>query len=1041
MSGRLETSRFRCICIFTVCFALMLGALALSADRTGATATVTSESVGNPLTAYRPKASYDQYLDRFAGAARPPLEVDVPVWNVSSAEGDVEIVTNLGDYAGEAVLTGETGYVEWEFEVPEAGFYNIELTYYPAAGRGIAIQREIQINGEELFAGADTLVFHRVWTDEGPYIIDTAGNHIRPRQVEAPAWQTVLLRDSIRYEDEPYRFYFEEGINRLRLVALAEPMAIAGLRLLQDEVPPSYDEVARKYEAQGYRPIRDVFIKIQGEDANTRSDPSLSAVFDQGDPTVEPYHPAQIRLNSIGGHRWQYAGDWITWEFEVPEDGLYQIALKAKQDLYRGTYSTRTVLLDGEVPFRELQNVEFGYSSRYQMRVLGDADDEPFYFYLTRGRHTLTLEVSLGRVAPILKMAEESLYNLNTIYRRIIMITSGNPDPLRSYQLEKRIPGLIESLKEQIEIVGMMARDFEEVTGERGGHSAVLRDLQRLLQRMVDRPHAIPRVLAEYRDAIGSLGTWVVSTRNQPLQIDYIIVASAEQQLPRAKPTHLETLIHEIKAFAASFFHDYTGVPDISATAGLGALATQAPQRPLKVWLGSGRDQALVLKQMIEDSFTPETGIPVKLELITNMGSLLVPATIAGTGPDVALGAANMELAFRGAVVDLTQFEDFEEVAARFKRSALAPFRFRDQVFALPETQSFPMLFYRKDILAELGLDLPQTWDDVYMMIPELQKRNLEFGLGPDINTYLMFLYQKGVPIYKEDGILTNLESEAAIATFREMTDLFVVYDLPLTFDFLNRFRIGEMPIAVQDYTVFNVLSVFAPELRGEWGFAPVPGRLEPDGTINRTVPSDQNTTTGSIIMAGGMEAEAWEFLKWWTRADSQLRFGREMEALMGAAARYSTANVEALQQLPWTAEQRRQLNEQWDWVEGVPPVIGGYYVTRQFDWLFRAIVLDFQPVRDSVLDYAREIHKEIERKRLEFRLETDYEKLDPRWKELYWDHYTHLYRLDWETQVIDELERLPRYDHLGIGLPQAAGKEAQGLDVKGPAHDGEGSS
>ena len=114
-----------------------------------------------------------------------------------------------------------------------------------------------------------------------------------------------------------------------------------------------------------------------------------------------------------------------------------------------------------------------------------------------------------------------------------------------------------------------------------------------------------------------------------------------------------------------------------------------------------------------------------------------------------------------------------------------------------------------------------------------------------------------------------------------------------------------------------------------------------------------------------------------------------------GAAARYATANVEAMQQLPWRVEEREALNLQWDWVEGIPPVIGAYYVTRQFDWLFRAVVLQNEPVRESVLDYTREINRELERKRAELGFETELEQLDPRWRELFWEHYTHIHRLD----------------------------------------------
>ena len=69
----------------------------------------------------------------------------------------------------------------------------------------------------------------------------------------------------------------------------------------------------------------------------------------------------------------------------------------------------------------------------------------------------------------------------------------------------------------------------------------------------------------------------------------------------------------------------------------------------------------------------------------------------------------------------LTQFPDFEEVAGRFHESALLPYRYEKGVFALPEQQNFPVMFYRKDILEELDLEPPKTWDEVYYVISVLK--------------------------------------------------------------------------------------------------------------------------------------------------------------------------------------------------------------------------------------------------------------------------------------------------------------------------------
>lgn len=970
---------------------------------------------------YMRRESYDQYLATYKDAINPDHDVIIPGGEYWIAEEEVEVLHNPYGYEGDALLTGERGAVEWLVFVPEPGLYNVEVTYYPVTGRNTAIEREIQVNRQSLFDGADYLVLPRVFGDDGPFLKDAAGNEIRPRQVEKPQWQSIALGDSLGYHTEPYQFYFNAGFNTIKLIGRAEPVIIGHLRLYQKEAPRPYAEIAQDYDQSAVNSLKDVFVKIQGQDAVYRSSPALFAIFDQGDPTTEPYHPAEIRLNSIGGYRWQNVGEWIAWEVDVPKSGYYQIAIKGKQNVSRGLFSNRKLMIDGKVPFAEVDHVQFNFTNRYQMKVLGeDIQEEPFLFYLEEGKHEIRLEAVLGELASLIKLTEESLYELNTLYRSIIMITSAAPDPMRSYQLDKRVPQLLERLEHQSGLLRAMAAEFEGITGQKGGHTATLTDFARMLDRMVQRPDSIPNLLQEYRDAIGSLGTWVMNTRQQPLQIDYLVIASPEQKMPRATPTVFQTALHEVRAFVASFTHDYTSVRDITT---IEDTVTYSDSDAIKVWIGLGRDQAQILKQMIEDTFTPETGIRVDLELISTMDQLLVPATIANTHPDVAIGAANMDMAFRGAVVDLSKFPDFPEVAQRFRKSALLTFRFRDQVFALPEVQSFPMLFYRKDILDELGLKVPQTWDDVYAILPDLQNNHLEFGMWPSIYTYVQFLYQQGIALYYEDVVEVNLASEAGVEAFTRMTNLFTQSGLPIQYNFINRFRMGEMPLAIANYSEYNTLTVFAPELRGEWAMAPIPGTLSPDGTINRAVPVAQDAlriqtdTTGAVIMPSGTtgsiilekskkHAEAWEFLKWWTRTDTQVRFGQEMEALIGPSARFATANVEAMQQLPWRVEERDQLNEQWDWVEGVPPVLGGYYVTRQFDWLFRAVVLQNEPIREAVLDYSREINREMARKREEFGLETELDQIDDSLKELYWDHYTHVYRLDRPAEAMDEQYR-----------------------------------
>lgn len=916
------------------------------------------------------KDTYNGYLKTHEGAARPQEEVNVPLKEYSQATAATEVLSGFEGASGEFLQTSEEGYVEWDINVNTAGLYNIYVEYYPIKGRNSTIEREIQINGQLPFSGAGHILFSRVWVDANAIKRDNRGNDIRPRQIEEPSWQGVYCSDNMGYVTEPYLFYFNSGKNTIRLTSVKEPLLIKSIKLVNEQSINPYKEVAKTYDEKGYSIAQQQQIIIQGEHAATKSDPTLYPAYDRSSPATQPYNVSKIRLNTIGGYRWQDPGQWITWKVNIKKAGLYRIAIKFRQNIVRGNFSNRKLTIDGRVPFKEMENITFKYDGAWQMCQLGG--DKPYLFYLDEGTHDLKMEVVLGGLADILQEAENDLYILNSAYRKIIMVTGQSPDSgqtldvLRDYQLDTVIPGVIATLKEQSRRMADMSSRLEAYTGQKGSNNAILDALAYQLKDMANRPRTIVGRLNALKDNIGALGAWILTTREQPLEIDYIDVSSPDIPLPKADVGFFRKMVHEFQAFFLSFTEDYNSLGDVSNK-----------KDAVKVWIGTGRDQAQVLKEMIDDTFTPETGIPVNLQLIQS-GSLL-PATVAHIGPDVAMQIGSGEpvnYATRGAVVDLTKFPDFKDVAGRFYDSAMVPYKFEGGVYALPEQQMFPMLFYRKDIMDELNLKVPQTWDDVMEILPEIQKSNMDFAIpvsdvGQPWNSmvsYTMFLYQGGGEVYKDRGIASALDSEAAIEAFKKWTDLFISYKLPKQLNFVNRFRTGEVPLAISDYSLYNTLQVFAPELRGLWDFAPIPGTRKEDGTIDRSCPS--SGVAVAMMKSAKNKDDAWQFMKWWTDKDTQVRYAREMESLMGASARYPTANIQALQELPWPVKDYKALMEQWKWVKGIPEVPGGYFTPRHLDNAFRKTIYDSVDARETLLDYVQIINEEIDNKRKEFGLD-----------------------------------------------------------------------
>jgi ABC-type glycerol-3-phosphate transport system substrate-binding protein len=76
-------------------------------------------------------------------------------------------------------------------------------------------------------------------------------------------------------------------------------------------------------------------------------------------------------------------------------------------------------------------------------------------------------------------------------------------------------------------------------------------------------------------------------------------------------------------------------------------------------------------------------------------------------------------------------------------------------------------------------------------------------------------LYQNGGAVYDEPGKTTVVDSESGVKAFEKLTKMFNQYSLPTIYDFPNLFRSGQMPIGIADYSTFNTLVVFAPEIRG----------------------------------------------------------------------------------------------------------------------------------------------------------------------------------------------------------------------------------
>ena len=908
--------------------------------------------------------TYDAYVASYAGepAVREAVSVDLPAF-----EGN-------GEIREEGVYTGDDSEITWRVSVPQAGLYNIRLDYLTTQSRGVDIERELLINGEVPFAGASTLCFSRLWTDASEVRKDNQGNDIRPSQTEVYEVQTAYCRDDMGYQTEPYAFHFTEGENTITLRAVNEPMILCGMTLTPIVRYESYGEyIAAQPANESGAEGKNYSQTVQGESASLRSAPSLYARYDRSSSQTVPYSVTNTVLNYIGGDPWTHPGEWIQWDFEVPEDGFYHLTIKARQMYQRGALSGRTVYIDGEVPFEDLESVTFSYNTGWEMKTLSDAEGNPLRFYLKKGAHTIRMEVTLGKMGPVLKEVEDSIFRLNQIYRKLLVLTGVNPDRFRDYNLAKVYPEAISAMDLESKRLYRIVDDIVAITGEKSDRAAVAQTLAVQLEQFVENNDRITESFTNFKDNITSLGTAMQNMSESKLDVDLIMITGEDAGIPSVNENFFTGALHEIRSCASSFFVDYNSLGDKYAST----------DDVLDIWITTGRDQSTVLKTMVDDTFTAKTGIKVNVKLV--QADAILTAVVAGNGPDIVLSVSGwfaVNYAMRNAVEDLTQFPDFEEVVKPFYPSILEPLTYnngiRTGVYGMPETQNFNLLFYRTDIMEELGLEIPNTWEELIAELPTIQGNSLTVALPypdialADISVLDSMIFQNGGSIYDADAKHTVIDSEAGVAAFKQYTSLYNDYGLPTVFDFVSRFRSGEMPMGIASYATYNTLMVSAPEIRGLWDFTLIPGTRQEDGSIDRTAQTDGLCCMMIATDDEHVKQNAWEFIKWWVSDEAQVRFGREMESVLGASARYQTANRDALRQLAWSNSQLKILEEQMSHTRGFPEIAGGYSTTRHITNAIRRVINTKEDPRETLLNYARTINEEIRIKRREFNLPVD---------------------------------------------------------------------
>lgn len=872
--------------------------------------------------------------------------------------GTASAADNYG-YSSEVpqMTVGESGKLL--IQAPETARYCISMDYLDVGNSVLPIEFSMKVNGEYPFYELRDITMEAQWKDPEEVSYDRYGNQIVPVPEKIREWNNKFLMDSTYRRTIPLAVELQEGMNELEISMLEGTMLLGNLYLNPEQKLEAYENPG---EAKGSE-----IITIQGEEMDTRNASSIRATCEY-DINLEPYEVKTKKLNTIDSASFSDAGSRVTYRFQVKNAGNYYISMKYQQSEKADFPVFLNVEVDGKIPGEEFFNCALKYGKKYQNVTFTDAEKNPLALYFEEGEHTISFTIAEDPLRSMLEGVDEIMNGVNSLNLQITKVAGTNKDKYRDLDIEAYIPDAVTRLEEYADKLDQFCEDmkiYNPDVDEIGVFSSANVAAEQL-RSLASEPDQLAYRIAELTTSVNSVNQFLAnlidSLNKNQLAIDRIFIHQEDAKLP-GNSEALKSTAASVKRFATSFASQAYSTGNTN------------PEH-LQVWVNRSRQYLEIMQKMIDEDFTAKTGIEVDLALMPDQNKLIL-ANASGDAPDIATGinyAVPFELGIRGAIKDLTEFEDFAEVAGRFEEGLLIPSTIEDGIYSLPETMNFWVLYVRTDIFEQLGLEVPNTIQELKNILPSLQMRGMNFYY-PTAGMLAMrnfhgttpLILQNGGSLYDEFAGDSNLTSEESVEGFKELTELFTIYNLPKDIpNFYQHFRNGSLPIGIADYAVYNMLLNAAPEIANSWKIYAVPGTEDENGEINRYTSGGAEST---VMFHSNEEREkkAWEFMKWWSSAEVQAEFGQTLQITYGSTFMWNTANTEAFELLPWKTRDKSTILEQAEWIYEAPRLPGSYMVEREISNAYNSVVVDGKNLRRTLDNAVKRINRETERKLEEF--------------------------------------------------------------------------
>lgn len=889
---------------------------------------------------------------------------DAIVYRISEAvaKADRAFLTNNNyEYVNDvlAVKAGDT--VTLNIDVPVSGRYVMSFDYLSYDESILPVEMGMKIDGGYPFYEARSMKFETTWVSDG-VDVDRYGNEIVSLPDKLIRWEHKEVMDaSYRYSD-PLPVELTAGVHKLELNIQEGTLLLGNISL---EAPGDVAEYAGSTKAEG-----NALITIEAEDFYQRNDSSIHAIGEYGS-SLSPLSATTTVLNIIDEDSFNEAGQTVSYQFHVDNAGYYYIGMNYRQSEKNDFPVFVDWKIDGEIPNSAFKSYQVEAANKFRTVTLTDDNDDKLSVYLEPGDHTISLTISADNLRYALEAVDEIMSGISDLSLEVTKVTGTNKDKYRDLKLTRYIPDVQDRLLGWVDELYSLAEQAQPYVNAKSPDKVAafsyLLIAANQLKSLAEKPNELVYRVDELSTSVNSINTQIANfvdlINDNDLSIDRIYIYQDGARLPKGQNI-FQSIGTSLKRFGYSFM-------------GQSYSASNTDESHIQVWVNRPRTYVEIMQKMIDEKFTPETGIEVDLSIMTDAQKLIL-SNASGDTPDIATGinySIPFDLAIRGSLVDLSKFDNYKEVFGRYSEGLLVPSVVGEGLYSLPETMNFYVMFYRTDILSKLGLSVPNTMDKLIAMLPDLQMRGLNVYY-PTAAMLVMRNFHGTTPIiYQMDGALYGdtaldilVDSEATVEGFTELTELFTLYDLPVDVpNFYQHFRNGDLPIGIADFNSYNLILNAAPEIANSWSIALVPGiEDEETGEVKRYMSGGAEST---VMFSSDDEREqkAWQFMEWWSRADIQAEFGQRLQILYGDEYIWPTANLEAFERLPYPTSDKDIILTQAQYILETPRLLGSYMMERELSNAFNDVVVNGDTVRSRIDEVAKTVLRETERKLEEF--------------------------------------------------------------------------